>query len=86
MALKDQATRFADGAIFRTGEPGIMSDGWARTVAKGSSNATYEAEFVLQWLDEFATDQRIAEIRERAQQRRERRALTDYMRSFGCEK
>jgi len=51
-----------------------------------SCNATYEAEFVLQWLDELVTDQRIAEIEERARQRRERRALIDYVRSFGCEK
>ncbi len=47
---------------------------------------SYETQFVLQWLDELATDQRIAEIRERARQRRERRALVDYVRGFGCEK
>lgn len=64
----------------------MSGGGWARTVAKGSSNAEYEAEFVLQWLDELATDQQIAEMEERARQRRERRALTDYARSFGCGK
>jgi hypothetical protein len=47
---------------------------------------SYETEFVLQWLDEMAVDQQISEIEERARQRRERRALIDYVRSFGCEK
>ena len=59
-----------------------MSAGSDRTVAKGSSNAEYEAEFVLQWLDDMVVDRRIAEMKERARQRRERRALVDYVRSF----
>jgi hypothetical protein len=47
---------------------------------------SYEAEFVLQWLDEMVVDQQISEMGERARQRRERRALVDYVRGFGCEK
>ena len=47
---------------------------------------SYETEFVLQWLDDMAVDQQIAEMEERARQRRERRALTDYVRGFGCER
>jgi hypothetical protein len=65
----------------------LRSSGELEIAAETSRTiGAYEAEFVLQWLDEMVVDQQISEMAERGRQRRERRALIDYVRSFGCEK